>query len=324
MPSLNTSFKAPRLVLGLAVALIFIAPAAAQDYPTRPVTLVIPYPVGGGVDTVGRVIAGRLTAALGHQVVVENRPGAGSVIGTRAAVKAPPDGYTLLMITTGLSLVANPGYDVAKDFAPIGTIASIPIVVMAHPSVPVKSLSDVIALAKKEPGKVTIGSPPPPTLNYFGAEQFKAMTGIDVSIVTYKGTGPLTNDLVGGHVMLAFNTLPPAIGNIQAGKLNAIAVCAPERLAAIPDVPTAAEAGLPGLDVVLYYGLAAPAGTPRPIIERLNKELRAIVTSDEFKKRIVADGGGPVASTPEEYAANIVREESKWTGLVKRLGLKVE
>src|SRR6188768_4316381 len=138
MPSLNTSFKAPRLVLGLAVALIFIAPAAAQDYPTRPVTLVIPYPVGGGVDTVGRIIAGRLTAALGHQVVVENRPGAGSVIGTRAAVKAPPDGYTLLMITTGLSLVANPGYDVAKDFAPIGTIASIPIVVMANASVPVK------------------------------------------------------------------------------------------------------------------------------------------------------------------------------------------
>ena len=324
MPSLNTSFKAPRLVLGLAVALIFIAPAAAQDYPTRPVTLVIPYPVGGGVDTVGRVIAGRLTAALGHQVVVENRPGAGSVIGTRAAVKAPPDGYTLLMITTGLSLVANPGYDVAKDFAPIGTIASIPIVVMAHPSVPVKSLSDVIALAKKEPGKVTIGSPPPPTLNYFGAEQFKAMTGIDVSIVTYKGTGPLTNDLVGGHVMLAFNTLPPAIGNIQAGKLNAIAVAAPERLAAIPDVPTAAEAGLPGLDVVLYYGLAAPAGTPRPIIERLNKELRAIVTSDEFKKRIITDGGGPAPSTPEEHAANMAREEGKWSAIIKKLGLKVE
>jgi tripartite-type tricarboxylate transporter receptor subunit TctC len=324
VPSLNTSFKAPRLVLGLAVALIFIAPAAAQDYPTRPVTLVIPYPVGGGVDTVGRVIAGRLTAALGHQVVVENRPGAGSVIGTRAAVKAPPDGYTLLMITTGLSLVANPGYDVAKDFAPIGTIASIPIVVMAHPSVPVKSLSDVIALAKKEPGKVTIGSPPPPTLNYFGAEQFKAMTGIDVSIVTYKGTGPLTNDLVGGHVMLAFNTLPPAIGNIQAGKLNAIAVAAPERLAAIPDVPTAAEAGLPGLDVVLYYGLAAPAGTPRPIIERLNKELRAIVTSDEFKKRIITDGGGPAPSTPEEHAANMAREEGKWSAIIKKLGLKVE
>ncbi len=323
MPTLSTLIKAATTPI-LAAAFGMAAPAMAEDYPARTVTLVVPYPAGGGVDTVGRVIAQKLTVALGQQVVVENRPGAGSVIGTRAAVKAPPDGYTLLMITTGLSLSANPGYDVTKDFAPIGTIASIPIVVMANASVPVKTLSDVIALAKKEPGKVTIGSPPPPTLNYFGAEQFKAMTGIDVSIVTYKGTGPLTNDLVGGHVMLAFNTLPPAIGNIQAGKLNAIAVCAPERLAAIPDVPTAAEAGLPGLDVVLYYGLAAPAGTPRPIVERLNKELRAIVTSDEFKKRIVADGGGPAPSTPEEHASNIVREEGKWNAMIKKLGLKLE
>ena len=238
------------------------------------------------------------------------------MIGTRAAVKAPPDGYTLLMITTGVSLSANPGYDIAKDFAPIGTIASIPIVVMANPSVPVKTLSDMIALAKKEPGKVTSARPPPPTLNYFGAEQFKAMTGVDVTIVTYKGTGPLTNDLVGGHVMLAFNTLPPAIGNIQAGKLKAIAVCAPERLAAIPDVPTAAEAGLPGLDVVLYYGLAAPAGTPRPIIERLNKELRAIVTSDEFKKRIIADGGGPA----RQHARGARRQHRPRRGQVERDG----
>jgi tripartite-type tricarboxylate transporter receptor subunit TctC len=324
VPRLNTSFKAALPILALAAVLAIAAPAAAQDYPVRPVTLIIPYPAGGGVDTVGRVIGGKLTAALGQQVIVENRPGAGSVIGARAAAKAPADGYTLLMMTTGLSLPANPGYDVTKDFAPIGTIASIPIVVMANPSVPVKSLSDVIALAKKEPGKVTIGTPPPPTLNYFGAEQFKAMAGVDVSIVTYKGTGPLTNDLVGGHVMLAFNTLPPAIGNIQAGKLNAIAVCAPERLAAIPNVPTAAEAGLPGLDVVLYYGLAAPAGTPRPIIERLNKELRAIVTSDEVRNRLISDGGGPAPGTPEEHAANIAREEGKWAAVIKKLGLKLE
>jgi len=259
--------------------------------------LVIPYPAGGGVDTVGRIIAQKLTVALGQQVVVENRPGAGSVIGTRAAVKAPPDGYTLLMITTGLSLSANPGYDVTKDFAPIGTIASIPIVVMANASVPVKTLSDVIALAKKEPGKVTIGSPPPPTLNYFGAEQFKAMTGIDASIVTYKGTGPLTNDLVGGHVMLAFNTLP------RRSAISRPASSTPSRSARPSGSPPSRRADrgrgrAAGLDVVLYYGLAAPAGTPRPIIERLNKELRAIVTSDEFKKRIIADGGGPAPARP--------------------------
>jgi tripartite-type tricarboxylate transporter receptor subunit TctC len=318
-------FKNGRIIAALVAATLCFpfAAAFAEDYPARTVTLVVPYPAGGGVDTVGRVIAQKLSAALGQQVIVENRPGAGSVIGARTVAKAAPDGYTLLMMVTGVGLPANTGYDVAKDFAPIGLIASIPIVVMAHPSVPAKSLADVIALAKKEPGKLTVGTPPPPTLNYFGAEQFKAMTATDITIVTYKGTGPLTNDLVGGHVMLAFNTLPPAISNIEAGKLRAIAVAAPERLAAIPDVPTAAESGLPGLDIVQYYGLAAPGGTPRPIIDRLNKELRLIVTSEDIKKRIIADGGGPVASTPEEYAANIQREEGKWAALIKKLGLTV-
>ena len=318
----NSPFKfvTPILVATLAST----APAVAEDYPARTVTLVVPYPAGGGVDTVGRVIAQKLTAALGQQVVVENRPGAGAVIGVRSAAKAAPDGYTLVMLVTGMGLSPNAGYDLSKDFAPIGTIASIPIVVMSHPSVPVKSIKDVIELAKKEPGKLTVGTPPSPTLNYFGAENFKATTGTDITIVTYKGTGPLTNDLMGGHVMLAFNTLPPAIGNIQAGKLNAIAVAAPERLAAIPDVPTVSQSGLPGFDIVQYYGLAAPAGTPAPVVARLNKELRAIVTSDDFKKRIVADGGGPMAGTPEDYAANIAREEGKWDAIVSKLGLKVE
>ena len=321
MPRCRALF--PAALFALASACAVAMPAMAEDYPTRPLTLIIPFPAGGGVDTVGRVIAGKLTAALGQQVIVENRPGAGSVIGTRAAAKAPPDGYTILMMTTGLSIPANPGYDIHKDFAPIGLIASIPIMVQANPETPVKSLTDIVALAKKEPGKLTVGTPPPPTINYFGAELFKSLTQADVTIVTYKGTGPLTNDLVGGHVMLAFNTVPPAIGNIQAGKIKAIAVCAPARLAALPDVPTAAEAGLPGLDVVLYYGLAAPAGTPQAIVDRLNKELRAIVTSDDVKSRLIADGGGPMASTPEEYAANIEREEGKWQALVKKLGLKV-
>jgi tripartite-type tricarboxylate transporter receptor subunit TctC len=313
-------------IVALVVVLAGIAPqsGAAEDYPSRTVTLVVPYPAGGGVDTVGRVIAQKLTAALGHQVIVENRPGAGAVIGVRSAAKAAPDGYTLVMLVTGMGLSPNAGYDLSKDFAPVGTIASIPIVVMSHPSVPAKSIKDVIELAKKEPGKLTVGTPPSPTLNYFGAENFKAVTGTDITIVTYKGTGPLTNDLVGGHVMLAFNTLPPAIGNIQAGKLAAIAVAAPERLAAIPDVPTVSESGLPGFDIVQYYGLAAPAGTPAPIVARLNTELRAIVTSGDFKTRIVADGGGPMAGTPEDYAANIAREEGKWGAIVKKLGLKVE
>lgn len=306
------------------VALAFCPPAMGEDYPSRPVTLIIPFPAGGGVDTIGRVIAAKLTVALGQQVIVENRAGAGSVIGIRAGAKAAPDGYTILMATTGASVPANPGYDIIKDFAPIGLIASIPIMVQANPATPVNSLTDIVAMAKKEPGKLTVGTPPPPTLNYFGAELFKSLTGADVTIVTYKGTGPLTNDLVAGHVMLAFNTVPPAISNIQAGKIKAIAVCALARLAALPDVPTAAEAGLPGLDVVLYYGLLAPAGTSPAIVQQLNKELRQIVNSEDVKLRLISDGGGPMPSTPEEYAANIEREEGKWRTLVNKLGLKIE
>ena len=306
------------------VALACCMPARGEDYPARTITLIVPFPAGGGVDTVGRVIATKLTAALGQQVVVENRAGAGSVIGIRAAAKAPPDGYTILMATTGASAPANPGYDIVKDFAPIGLIASIPIMVQANPGTPVKSLTDIVELAKKQPGKLTVGTPPPPTLNYFGVELFKSLTGAAVTIVTYKGTGPLTNDLVAGHVMLAFNTVPPAIGNIQAGKIKAIAVCAPARLAALPDVPTAAEAGLPGLDVVLYYGLLAPAGTPPAIVQRLNKELRQIVSSEDMKARLISDGGAAMPSTPEEYTTNIEREEGKWRALVDKIGLKIE
>jgi tripartite-type tricarboxylate transporter receptor subunit TctC len=310
-------------VIMLALAAI-ATPAGAEDYPSRTVSLVVAFPAGGGVDTVGRVVAQKLTDALGQQVIVVNRPGAGSVIGTRDVARAPADGYTLLLLVTGAGLPENPGYDMGKDFAPVGLIASVPIVIMSNPSVPVKSLSEVIALAKKDGDKVTVGTPPAPTLNYFGAEQFKAMTGTNITIVTYKGTGPLTNDLVGGHVMLAFNTLPPAIGNIQAGKLRAIAVGSPQRMAAIPDVPTIAESGLPGLEIVQYYGLVAPAGTPRPIVDRLNNELRKIVTSNDMKKRLLDAGGDAVVSTPEEYAQNIQREEGKWQAVIKKLGLEIK
>src|SRR5215813_2737802 len=319
--------KLPRrqfLHLAAAAAALPAVPVAArgQTYPSRPITLIVPYPPGGGADAMGRMVAQKLSPALGQQVIIENRPGAGAVIGTRAAAKSAPDGYTLVMMLTGVSLHA--GYDVNKDFAPVGLIASTPIVVMAHPSLPVKSLADVIALAKKEPGKLTAGTPPPPTINYFAAELFKSMTGAEITIVLYKGTGPLTNDLVGGHVALGFNTIPAARSNIEAGNVHAIAVAAHARSAALPDVPTAAQSGLPGFEATFYYGLSAPAGTPRPIIERLNRELRSMIESEETTKRIVADGGDPIASTPEEYAANVEREEGKWAALIKKLGLKIE
>jgi tripartite-type tricarboxylate transporter receptor subunit TctC len=256
--------------------------------------------------------------------VIENRGGAGGMIGTRDAARSPPDGYTLVMLLTGISLGANTGYDVSKDFAPIGLVASTPIIVVAHPSVPAKSLTDIIALAKKEPGKYSAGTPPAPTVNYFAAELFNVMAGTEITVVTYKGTGPLTNDLLGNHVQLGFNTIPASVSNIAAGALRGIAVAAATRSAALPNVPTAAESGLPGFEAVQYYGLAAPAGTPRPIVERLNKELRTALASADMKKLLIDAGSDPTPSTPEEYAANIQHEEGKWADLVKKLGLKLE
>jgi tripartite-type tricarboxylate transporter receptor subunit TctC len=299
-------------------------PAAAEDYPARPITMIVPYPAGGGVDAMGRIVGQKLSAALGQQVVIENRGGAGGMIGTRDAAKAVPDGYTIVMLLTGISLGANTGYDVNKDFAPIGLVASTPIIVVSHPSLPATTLTDVIALAKKDPGKYSAGTPPAPTINYFAAVLFNMMAGVDITVVTYKGTGPLTTDLLGGHVPLGFNTIPASVSNIQAKQLRGIAVAGAVRSAALPDVPTAAESGLPGFEAVQYYGLAAPVGTPRPIIDQLNKELRAILTSEEMKKQLVAAGSDPAPGTPEEYATNIQREEGKWSALVKKLGLKLE
>jgi tripartite-type tricarboxylate transporter receptor subunit TctC len=314
--------------LGVAFLTALAAVAAAQDYPGRPITLIVPFPAGGGVDAMARIVAERLSGALGQQIIVDNRGGAAGVIGTRAAAKAAPDGYTLVMATSGTTsinptLYAEPGYDVARDFAPIALIASTPIVVMSHPAFPAKTIAELIALATRT-GKLDAGTPPPGTENYLAAELFRTMTGLDVTIVTYKGTGPLTNDLLGGHIGIAFNTLAPALGNIEAGQLRALAVAATERSSLLPDVPTASESGLPGFEAAVRYGVLAPAGTPRAVVERLNKELGAIAGSGEMAKRIAAQGGSPLTSTPEGYAADIARESAKWGPLIRRLGLKVE
>ncbi len=298
--------------------------ASAAGYPTHPITLIVPYPPGGGVDLIGRLVGQRLAAALGQQVVVENRGGAGGMIGTRDLAKAAPDGYTLGIMLTGISLSPNAGYDVNKDFSPIGLIASTPIFIVTNPSFPAKSLADVIALAKKQPGKLTEGTPPPPTINYFAARLFNLMAGVDITVVTYKGTAPLTNDVLGNHVPIGFDTIPAAVSNVQSGQLRAIAVTGAQRSAALPDVPTAAESGLPGFEAVQYYGLTAPAGVPRPIVDRLNKELRTMLAAEDFKKRLITYGDDPAPSTPEQYAANIKREEGKWAALVKKLKLKLE
>ncbi|HEY3917642.1 MAG TPA: tripartite tricarboxylate transporter substrate binding protein [Stellaceae bacterium] len=318
---------AARLAAAALLAMLVSASlgaASAQDYPNHPITLIVPYPPGGGVDLIGRLVGQRLSVALGQQVVVENRGGAGGMIGTRDIAKATPDGYTLGVMLTGVSLSPNAGYDINKDFSPIGIIASTPIFVVANPSLPAKSLADIIALAKKAPGKFTAGTPPAPTLNYFAARLFNLLAKVDITVVSYKGTAPLTNDLIGNHVPIGFNTIPAAISNVQAKQLRAIAVTGTARSAALPDVPTAAESGLPGFEAVQYYGLTAPAGVPRLIVDRLNKELRTMLAADDFKKRLITYGDDPAPSSPEEYAANIKREEAKWAALVKKLGLKLD
>lgn len=317
--------------MGLAAltALIGGGLASAQDYPNKVITIVVPYPPAGGVDVLARVIAEKLSALLKSQVVVDNRGGAGGNLGTRSVAKAAPDGYTLLLGHTGTmsinpSLYVNAGYDPRKDFEPIGLIASMPVALIAHPSFAPKTVAEIIALAKKEPGKINLGTSTIGTGSYLCAELFKAMAGIDVGLVPYRGTGPLMNDLLGGHVPVAFGVLPPALGNLQAGKLRALAVTGPTRFSQLPDIPTVAESGLPGFAAVLHYGLLAPAGTPKPIIDRLNKEVLALVNTDEVKKRIHSEGGDPMTSTPGEYGIDIDQEERKWAVLIKKLNLKVE
>ena len=312
-----------------AVAIGVCASAYAQDYPARTITLVVPYPPGGGVDAMARVVAEKLSGVVGQQVVVDNRAGGSGLVGTRTFIKSAPDGYTLFLGHTGSisinpSLYANAAFDPRKDFAPIGLIASMPVALLANPAFPAKTIGDVVAIAKKEGAKFNIGTSAVGTGGYLSAELFKSITGVDAAIIPYKGTGQVMNDLLGNHVPIAFGVLPPALGNLQAGTLRAIAVLSPQRFSLLPDVPTADESGLPGFESVLHYGVLAPAGTPRPIIDRLNAALRALVDTEQVKQRILAEGGDPMTSTPEEYAKDIDSEETKWGTLVRKLNLKVE
>ena len=276
-----------------------------------------------------RIVGEKLSAALGQQVVVDNRAGGAGNIGTRAVARAAADGYTLLLGHTGTisinpSLYANAGYDPRRDLSGIGLIASMPVALIAHPAFPAKSVADLISLAKRDPGKLNMGTSAIGTGGYLCAELFKSTAGAELQIVPYKGTAPLMNDLVGGHIPVAFGVLPPAISNIEAGNLRAIAVTSLTRFSLLPDVPTVAESGIPGFEAVLHYGLLAPKGTPAPVINRLNAALRALVSTDEVKQRIAAEGGDPLISSPAEYDADIDREATKWAGVISRLGLKIE
>jgi tripartite-type tricarboxylate transporter receptor subunit TctC len=316
-------------LIAILLAVGFGCAATGQDYPTHTITLIVPYPPGGGVDAMARIIAEKFSAALGEQVIVDNRSGGSGNVGTRAAAKASPDGYTLLLGHTGTisinpALYANAGYDPRRDFSGVGLMASMPVALIAHPSFPAKSVAELIAFAKRQPGQLNMGTSAVGTGGYLCAELFKSIAGVDLQIIPYKGTAPLMNDLVGGHIPVAFGVLPPAMSNIEAGNLRTLAVTSLTRFSLLPDVPTVSESGLPGFEAVLHYGLLAPKGTPAPILERLNHELRALIASDDVKQRIAAEGGDSLTSTPAEYDADIDREATKWAALIARLGLKVD
>ena len=309
----------------LAFLLSTVFDSTATDYPNRTITLVVPRPPGGGVDAMARVMAAKLSNALKQQVIIDNRGSAGGTIGTREVAQAKPDGYTLLLGHTGTiainpTLYAYAGYDPRKDFVAVGLIAAMPLALIVNPSFTAKSVAEVAA--KQQRGKLNLGTTS--TGGYLCAEMFKAATGADIVIIRYNGTASLVNDLIGGHVQVAFSPLPPALGNIRAGNLRVLAVTSAKRLSLLPDVPTFDESGLPGFEAVLHYGLLAPAGTPEEIVDKLSVELRKLVDTDDVKQRIQAEGGDPMTSTPAEYAADIEKEVTKWSTLIRKLNLKVK
>ena len=324
---MTTKLALPALAL-LALAAAPLA-ASAQDYPTRPITLVVPYAAGGGNDVMARTVAEKMSKTLGQNVVVENRAGAGGSIATRQVARAAPDGYTLVIGGTGTlavnpTLYSNVGYDPRKDFAPVGLIGTGQLIVLVNPNVPAKTIPELIALAKKEPGKLNYASAGVGSGIHLGVVLFEQMAGVKLTHVPYRGTAPALTDLIGGHVAIYFSSIPSAIGIAKEGKVRPLAVTGPKRSAVFPDLPTVAEAALPGFEAVLHYGIVAPAGTPKPIVDKLSAALREAVMAPDTRERMAADGTEPLPSTPEEYAADIDREERKWSAVVRASGAKAD
>jgi tripartite-type tricarboxylate transporter receptor subunit TctC len=300
--------------------------ARAQiGYPDRPITLIVPYAPGGGNDVVARAVADPMSKSLGQPIVVEHRGGAGGSVGTRQVAKAAPDGYTLGLGGTGTlaidpTLYPNVGYDPRRDFSPVGLIATSPLIVLVNQSVPARNVQELIALARAQPGKLNYASAGIGSGIHLGTVLFAETAGIALTHIPYKGSGPALTDLLGGHVQIYFSSLPPAIGLVKDGKLRALGVTGLKRSASFPDVPTVAEQGLPGFEAVLHYGIVAPAGTPRPIIDKLSAALREALGDSKVHNHIATEGAEPLPMTPDEYAADIDREETKWSALVKKSG----
>jgi tripartite-type tricarboxylate transporter receptor subunit TctC len=318
------------LLAGLIAAQLSAAgPATAQVYPARPVTIVVPFAAGGGNDILARLLAQHMGQALGQQFVIENRAGAGGTIGARAVAKAAPDGYSLMVGHSGVfaiapALYADPGYDPRRDFAPIGLIGSYQQILVTHPSLPIRRISDLIALARKEPGKITYATAGVGSGSHVSTELFAMMAGVKLTHIPYRGTGALQGDLVGGHVDMAISTFPSVFGEIRSGLLRTIAVTGEARSPIFPEVPTIAESGVPGYAAVIHYGMVAPAGISRAIADRLNAELRAALGSEDVRVRIAEEGGEALPGTPDQQARDMAQEEAKWGALVRKLGVRSE
>jgi tripartite-type tricarboxylate transporter receptor subunit TctC len=316
-----------RVFLVLVLALVF-APAFAQDYPVKPVRLVVPFAPGGGNDALARLIAQKLSTALGQQVIVDNRPGAGGITGTDQVAHAAPDGYTLLLGFVG-PLTMSPGmqkvgYDPVKDFAPISLVAQGYQVLAVNPSVPAKSVQELVALAKSKPGTLNYASGGQGTPLHLVPELFKQAAGIDVVHVPYKGSGPAATAVLAGDAQMMFGSMVATVPLVQAGRLRALAVSSPRRLEALPAVPTLVETGYPGVEASSWYAILAPAGTPRPIVERLNAEIARAVDGADFRETLARQGQEAESSTPDRLAELIRTELAKWTRVVKTAGIKPE
>jgi tripartite-type tricarboxylate transporter receptor subunit TctC len=314
----------------LAAALVALATGAfAQPYPAKPVRMIVPFPPAGSTDLSARAVAGKLQERLGQPVVVENKPGAGGNIGGDLAAKAPPDGYTIFVGTVGTNAI-NAGlyskmpYDHLKDFAPVILLSKTPNVLVVNPGLPVNSVQDLIRLAKSKPGEVTFASSGIGTSIHMSGELFKSMAGVEMTHIPYKGSGPMLIDLMSGQVNLAFDNLSAAIQFIRSGKLKALATTGATRAPSLPDLPTIQEAGLAGYDSTSWNAIFVPAGTPRPIVERLNKELDAILHTPETKKFFADQGAEAGGGTPEQLDALVRAETVKWAKVVKESGAKAD
>jgi tripartite-type tricarboxylate transporter receptor subunit TctC len=313
--------------LAAALLALAMAPAGAQKYPAKPVRIIVPFAPGGGSDFIARFTAQRLTDGLGTQVIVENKPGAGGMLGIEAGVKSPPDGYTLTLIAS--SYTVNPSiykfsFDPVSDIAPIIQLSQGPLVVVVGPSLPAKSLQELIALAKAKPGQVNFASSGQGSVIHMATELFQTMAGVKMNHIPYKGTGPALTDTIGGQTDVFFSSTATAMPHVQAGKLRALAVTSAKRIPALPNVPTVAEAGVKGYEVILWHGLIGPKGLPRPIVERINAEASKALQLKETAAQLQNDGVAPAGGTPEQFLAQIRKEIGVWRKVAADAGVKAE